>query len=108
MSRSIKRSSLVPAGAPSWITDELMKDTLRIWGPKYESTGESLTPDDALEIIINMSELADALEIREVDGELYVPDPEHQESNERKLAKLELGRKEGAVKRSNETSQDAS
>ena len=53
--------TVVPRGAPSWITKELIEDTLRVWGPKYEQRGETLTPDDALEILINVTELYDVL-----------------------------------------------
>ena len=81
--------TLVPPGAPNWITQELMEETLRVWGPKYEKLGETITPEDAFEMIMNVSELADILEIREHDGELYSPDP-----TTGKLRQLILGRGE--------------
>lgn len=48
----------VPEGAPRWITPELMEDTWRTWQPFYK---ETLTMDDALEIITNVVRLADLL-----------------------------------------------
>ena len=47
----------VPAGAPRWVTPELLADTLRVWRPYYGN----LTPDDALSIILNVGNLFDAL-----------------------------------------------
>jgi hypothetical protein len=47
----------VPAGAPRWVTPELLADTLRVWRPYY---GE-LTSHDALTIIMNVGNLFDAL-----------------------------------------------
>ena len=47
----------VPAGAPRWVTPELLADTLRVWQPYYGS----LTPQDGLSIILNVSNLFDVL-----------------------------------------------
>ncbi len=47
----------VPAGAPRWVTPELLADTLRVWQPYYGN----LTPQDALSIILNVSNLFDVL-----------------------------------------------
>ena len=47
----------VPAGAPRWVTPELLADTLRVWQPYY---GE-LTSQDALTIIMNVGNLFDVL-----------------------------------------------
>ena len=47
----------VPAGAPRWVTPELLADTLRVWEPYYGS----LTPQDGLNIILNVSNLFDVL-----------------------------------------------
>ena len=47
----------VPAGAPRWVTPELLADTLRVWQPYY---GE-LTSHDALTIIMNVGNLFDVL-----------------------------------------------
>jgi hypothetical protein len=47
----------VPAGAPRWVTPELLADTLRVWQPCYGS----LTSQDALAIILNVSNLFDVL-----------------------------------------------
>lgn len=48
----------VPAGAPSWITAELIEHTTRIWQPFYE---EQLIPEQAMEIIMNMGRMMDLL-----------------------------------------------
>lgn len=48
----------VPAGAPTWITPELIAQTLRVWQRYYE---KPLTPEDALEIITSAGRLMDAL-----------------------------------------------
>jgi hypothetical protein len=47
----------VPAGAPRWVTPELLADTLRVWQPYYGN----LTPQDGLSIILNVSSLFDVL-----------------------------------------------
>ena len=47
----------LPAGAPRWVTPELLADTLRVWQPYY---GE-LTSQDALTIIMNVGNLFDVL-----------------------------------------------
>ena len=50
-------SVAVPAGAPRWVTPELLADTLRVWQPYYGA----LTPQDGLSIILNVSNLFDVL-----------------------------------------------
>ena len=50
-------SVAVPAGAPRWVTPELLADTLRVWQPYYGN----LTPQDGLSIILNVSNLFDVL-----------------------------------------------
>jgi hypothetical protein len=47
----------VPAGAPRWVTPELLADTLRVWQPYYGR----LTSEDALGIILNVGSLLDVL-----------------------------------------------
>lgn len=47
-------SPLVPAGAPPWVTAELIEQTLRVWQPFY---AQQLIPDDALEIIMSADRL---------------------------------------------------
>ena len=47
----------VPAGAPHWVTPELLADTLRVWQPYYGN----LTSHDALSIITNVGNLFDVL-----------------------------------------------
>ncbi len=46
----------VPAGAPPWVTPELIEHTLRVWQPFYE---DQLISEDALEIILSVDRVAD-------------------------------------------------
>jgi hypothetical protein len=48
----------VPSGAPSWVTKELISQTIRVWQPYY---CEPLTADDALVIIQSASQLFEVL-----------------------------------------------
>lgn len=41
-------TAVVPSGAPSWVTPELIAHTIRVWQRFSE---QPMTPDDALEII---------------------------------------------------------
>ena len=52
-------STPVPSGAPAWITAELIADTISTWQPYYEGP---LTPEDALEILLDVGRLIDLLE----------------------------------------------
>lgn len=45
-------------GAPSWITAELVAETLRVWQPYYR---ERLTEVEAIEILLNAAHLLGAL-----------------------------------------------
>ena len=56
--REVARSSIVPAGAPDWITPELVEATIRVWQPYYE---EVLTPEEAVTMILTVGRLFDAL-----------------------------------------------
>ena len=47
----------VPASAPPWVTPELIADTIQAWQPYYGN----LTSEDALTIILNVTNLFDAL-----------------------------------------------
>ena len=49
----------VPAGAPSWVTQQLLMSTLDVWQLYY---AEPLTAQDALEILLSASLTFDALE----------------------------------------------
>jgi hypothetical protein len=49
----------IPAGAPSWITSQLLQATIESWQPHYE---RPLTPEDALEILLNVDSLLAFLE----------------------------------------------
>jgi hypothetical protein len=51
--------SQVPAGAPPWITAELLQATLETWQPHYE---KPLTSEDALEILLNVDHFLAVLE----------------------------------------------
>lgn len=48
----------VPAGAPHWVTPELIEHTLRVWQPFYE---DQLIPKDALEIIMSVDRVVELL-----------------------------------------------
>ena len=48
----------VPPGAPAWVTAELLAHTLAAWQPYYAAP---LTATDALEILLNVGQLIDAL-----------------------------------------------
>jgi len=50
--------SVVPPGAPKWITGDEIEDTLRVWQRYYR---ELLTAHDALEILINVHNLLDVM-----------------------------------------------
>lgn len=52
------RQSIVPAGAPDWITPELVEATIRVWQPYYEAV---LTPEEAVTMILTVGRLFDAL-----------------------------------------------
>ena len=44
----------VPIGAPSWVTAELIEQTLKVWQPFY---ADQLIPEDALEMIMGVDQL---------------------------------------------------
>ena len=48
----------VPAGLPTWITADLIAETLRVWQPYY---AQPLTPEDAIGILLNVGGLFTAL-----------------------------------------------
>ena len=52
------RRRIVPPGAPAWITDELIELTLRTFQPRYDA---KLTPEDAMEMLVTFSRVADVL-----------------------------------------------
>lgn len=49
---------IVPAGAPDWITPELIEATLRTWQPYYQAV---LTPEDAVTMILDVGRLFEVL-----------------------------------------------
>ena len=48
----------VPADSPSWVSAELIALTIRTWQPYYPGT---LTPEDAVYIIMSVGRLFDVL-----------------------------------------------
>ncbi len=48
----------VPADAPPWISAELIESTIQTWQPYYR---ETLTPEDAVYIIMSVGRLFDVL-----------------------------------------------
>lgn len=56
--RSTTTQVVVPSGAPSWVTPELIEKTLEVWQPYYE---EELIAEDALAMIIGASQLFQCL-----------------------------------------------
>ena len=52
-------SPTLPPGAPGWVTPELITQTIDAWQPYYRF---SLTAHDALEILLNVSQLFEQLE----------------------------------------------
>ena len=55
------RPSIVPTGAPDWITIELVEATIRVWQPYYKDV---LTPEEAVTMILDVGRLFDALSSR--------------------------------------------
>lgn len=52
---------VVPAGAPTWITSELIAETIATWQPYYQ---ERLTEHEATEILTTVAKLIDGLECK--------------------------------------------
>lgn len=48
----------LPAGAPRWVTVELIEHTIRVWQPFYR---DQLIPEDALEIIMGIGRMVEVL-----------------------------------------------
>jgi hypothetical protein len=57
--RPAPRDHASTESAPSWISEELIAETLDVWQPYYE---KSLTRADALEILQSVGRLIDVLE----------------------------------------------
>ncbi len=55
---SAAQKKLLPSGSPPWVTPELIADTIATWQPYYK---ESLTENDALDILLSVSRLTDAI-----------------------------------------------
>ena len=52
--KDVAHPSIVPAGAPDWITDELIERTIIVWQPYYRTV---LTPEEAVTMILNVGRL---------------------------------------------------
>ena len=52
-------------GLPDWITEELIAETAAVWQPKYV---HALTERDAIEILLNVASLFDALGEADVEA----------------------------------------
>jgi len=48
----------VPGGVPTWMTEEILCQTIRVWQPHYQ---EKLTKEDAVEILMAFSRLLDCI-----------------------------------------------
>ena len=46
--------SIVPAGAPDWITADLIERTIRVWQPYY---ADLISPEEAVTMILNVGRL---------------------------------------------------
>ena len=56
------RDHTVERQLPTWITEELVLDTLRVWRPRYR--GE-LTRADAIEILMNVDRMFSVAEVED-------------------------------------------
>jgi len=52
------QTGILPAGAPDWITPELIEKTIRVWQPYYATI---LTPEEAVTMIQSVGRLYQAL-----------------------------------------------
>lgn len=50
--------AVLPSGAPKWITADDIEKAIRVWQPNYP---QLLTPEDAVEILVNTHNLLDVL-----------------------------------------------
>ncbi len=53
-----QKLNVVPPGTPPWITAEDIAETIEVWQPRSE---KPLTPDDAVEILVNVRQLLKAM-----------------------------------------------
>ena len=51
-------ASALPPMSADWIGDELLQETRELWSQSY---GRVITPDEAVEILMNVKQLAEAL-----------------------------------------------
>jgi hypothetical protein len=63
------RQTQLPSGLPTWITAELIEETITVWQPYYAT---KLTAEDAAEILQNVGRM---LEFFESDSDEEVPCP---------------------------------
>jgi hypothetical protein len=53
------------AGLPPWVDETLIQATQRVWGRYYPA---GLTTDEAVEVIINVSQLLETLAVSQEDN----------------------------------------
>lgn len=58
MAHSENNSTVVPPGAPAWVTATLVEHTLRVWQPYYANP---LTVEDAIDIMQAVGQLVTLL-----------------------------------------------
>lgn len=56
--REDARPSILSAGAPDWITPELVEATIRVWQPYYVDV---ISPEEAVTMLLDVGRLFDAL-----------------------------------------------
>jgi hypothetical protein len=56
--QSMSAKTVVPPGAPAWVTPELIAETIRVWQPYYSVP---LQPADALDMILAVGRLVPLL-----------------------------------------------
>lgn len=68
----LRASQCIPAGAPTWVTPELINDTISTWQSVYQ---RSLTLEDALEILLSVGHLLDRLTDEELSDDETISGP---------------------------------
>ena len=58
MDKHKQDKTVVPLGAPSWITPDDIDETIQVWQPRSK---KPLTPDDAVKILVNVLQLLTAM-----------------------------------------------
>ena len=64
----------LPPGTPGWVSEELIRRTIETWQPLMD---KKMTTDDALAMLVNISQLYDAVGLtsseEEIDEEVHRP-----------------------------------